>query len=150
MNRSFFYRIGVIGLVALVVSGCKFSPNAPWARLVDRVTFQWFGGTMVSSPQQLSMKAVHLDQGTAIGRDVIIEGRVLEFGKNETYLIIADESARMLVLLTHLTPTQQSFRDTVPRSVRILGSVERGKKGLPFILARAYSASVPSKLKKSH
>lgn len=129
--------------------GCKVNPGAPWARTTDRLMFQWFGGTVIGSPQQLSMKAVHLDQGGLVGRDLVIEGRVLEYGKNETFMVVADESARMLVVLTNLPPSEKPFKDLIPRNVRVFGTVERGKRGLPYVLARSFSATPSPKAKRN-
>lgn len=134
---------------SFTLSSCKISPHASWARMVDKFMFQWFGGTVIGSPQQLSMKAVHLDQGALVGRELIIEGRVLEYGKNETFMVMADESARMLVVLTNLSPSEQPFRELIPRNVRVLGTVERGKRGLPFVLARSFSPIPTVKAKKN-
>ena len=139
-------RYSLVFALLICAYSCRINPHARWAKIVDRQTFLWTGGTVIGSPQQLSMKAVHLDQGELVGRDLIVEGRVLEYGKNETYMVVADESARMLVVLTNLPPSERSFQEMIPRDVRILGTVERGKRGLPFVLASSYSP-IPTKSK---
>jgi hypothetical protein len=95
---------------------------------------------------KVTTKEIHFDSGRLLGREVILEGQVLSYGKFDTYLVLSDESGRMLVVLTHLVGADSEVEDTIKRQqnksvLRVLGSVERGKKGLPYLLARSVTFS---------
>jgi hypothetical protein len=83
------------------------------------------------------MKEILLDTGALQGREVIVEGEVLTIGKYGTFLILADKTGRLLVELTQIDPPLVMDRGFFPKRVRILGSIERGHKGLPLLVARA-------------
>lgn len=115
-------------------------------RYVDYASFKVIGGTLFSDPNQVTTKEIHFDSGRLLGREVIVEGQVLSYGKFDTYLVLSDESGRMLVVLTHIVGVDSDVEDTIKRQqnrsvLRVLGSVERGKKGLPYLLARSVTFS---------
>jgi hypothetical protein len=115
-------------------------------RYVDYASFKAMGGTLFSDPNKVTTKEIHFDSGRLLGREVILEGQVLSYGKFDTYLVLSDESGRMLVVLTHLVGADSEVEDTIKRQqnksvLRVLGSVERGKKGLPYLLARSVTFS---------
>ena len=62
---------------------------------------------------------------------------IVNIGKYMTHLIISDEEARMLIVLTDLTAAKNTIKRETPQLLRVLGMVERGKKGLPYVLAKA-------------
>lgn len=108
--------------------------------------FRGFGGTLFSTPSKVSMKEVHLDNGTLLGAEIIVEGEVVNTGKYTTHLVLNDETARMLVVLTGIADADLTLKDKKPKMLRILGTVERGKKGFPFIQAKALN---PINMEKS-
>jgi len=128
----------VLALVAtmLSLSGCsRFERAATW---VDQLAFAHLGGTLFTDPSRLSLKEIHLGDGTFTGREVIIEGRVAEVSQHGTYFVLTDDSARMLVVLTDLAGAAPVWAtDTKPRAVRVLGTLESGQKGLPYVKAQA-------------
>ena len=67
----------------------------------------------------------------------MISGDVVEVSEHFTYMVIRDEQARMLVVLTGLESAGPTLRRMNPKSVRILGVVESGQKGLPYVIARS-------------
>jgi len=123
---------GIILLFCLVGAGCQGVRQS-----VDHRSFRWFGGTIFSEPGQVTMKEIHLDSGNLLGHEVIVEGTVVKRGEYFTHLIISDETARMLVVLTNMDLSEELLKKHSPKMLRVLGTVERGKKGLPFVLARA-------------
>ncbi len=117
---------------SLALASCSLSPSA-----IDQFTFEQIGGTLFSSPNEVTLKAVHLDNGSLLGHEVVTEGIIAKIGKHGTHLIISDHNARMLVLLTDLTNAHLLLEEKKPKVLKVLGTVERGKKGLPFIQAKA-------------
>jgi hypothetical protein len=119
-----------------LLTGCMKASELP--QLVDRVAFEHGGGTLFANPDLLTMKEIHLDNGTLAGREIILEGQVAEVSEHRTYLVLTDDSARMLVVLTELDSAFASaLKDKPPGHLRVLGRIENGKKGLPYIMARA-------------
>ena len=119
----------------LFVVGCSGLNNVKQA--IDYSSFGFSGGTLFSKPSLVTTKEVHFDAGNLIGREVIIEGRIESKGKFDTHLVISDDSGRLLVVLTHIDNAQVTVTVDYPDRLRELGSVERGKKGMPYILAKS-------------
>jgi hypothetical protein len=120
-----------------VLSGCWRRDSFP--EMFDDWLFRMSGGTLFSNPERLSLKEIHLDNGMLTGRLVIVEGVVEGMSDLGTYLVMSDHSARLLVVLTdvdHMPFVQIGKRNTL----NVLGKVESGKKGLPFV--RAFSVRV--------
>jgi hypothetical protein len=128
--------LGCLAL-ALAVSGCWKKDELP--RVVDQMAFQHAGGTLFTNPDTLTLKEIHLDNGKLTGREVIVEGRLAEVGNHRTYLVLTDDAARMLVVLTGLDADVEPLLKGKDDHWRVLGTVESGKKGLPYIMARAVS-----------
>lgn len=119
----------------VLLAGClrqdTFISNA------DRILFQHFGTTIFVNPSQLSMKEIHLDSAILRGKEVIISGDVIEVSEHFTYMVIGDEQARMLVVLTGLESAGPALRRNKPKTVKVLGVVENGQKGMPHVVARS-------------
>jgi len=122
-------------LIAFFATSCS-GDLGTW---LDTSTFHSFGSTLFSDPQQVSLKEVHLDAGQLVGKTVVIEGNVVSVGKCQTHLVLADSTARMLVVLTKIHGETERYEKKAPKFVKVLGVVERGKKGLPYISALAIS-----------
>ena len=122
-------------LLALLF-GCDRAAVLP--AMIDTVAFENFGGTLFSEPRQMTLKEVHLDRQTEPSQGIIVEGSVVEVGKHLTYLVVDDKTARLLINLTDLDAVNLGLeRYDVGLFVKFLGSVESGKKGLPFLKASA-------------
>ncbi|MBC7660404.1 MAG: hypothetical protein H7249_11950 [Chitinophagaceae bacterium] len=104
---------------------------------IDTWSFAATGGTIFDSPFQVTTKQLHFDTGELFGKDVILEGNVEYFGAAFTHLLLADKEGRVLVVTTELPETYKEFAPEQKPKVRILGRLERGKKGLPYLMARA-------------
>lgn len=109
----------------------------------DLFSFEFSGGTLFSKPGIVTTKEVHFDSGKLLGRLVIIEGKIVSFGKYGTHLVLSDDSGRMLVVLTHLEEVDEMLKGVKETDgiLRVLGSVERGKKGMPYLLAKSLNSS---------
>jgi|GEM_PF-2521101 len=117
------------------IQGC--ANDESFKGFVDRQFFGKFGVTLFASPTVISMKEVHLDSGMLSGRQVIVEGTIVEVGAHGTFVVVADESARMMVVLTQM-PTPVWFNENhLKKQVRILGTFEAGRRGIPLIYGRA-------------
>lgn len=110
---------------------------------IDHVSFSWTGGTVFGEPFQVTTKQLHFDTGDLFGKDVILEGDILERGDLSTHLVMADQEGRMLVVLTGVDDSYRIL-DLSVNYVKILGRLERGKKGLPYLLAKAVRPGVKS------
>lgn len=106
------------------------------ANSIDLWVFKLFGVTLISNPEKVSMKQVHLDSGILYGRSVIVEGDIVEVGNYSTHLVISDSTARMLIILTEILPKLGTEEELKGKSIKVLGSVENGNKGLPYIQAK--------------
>lgn len=124
-----------LAFLLVFVSGCDGTFNL--ANKIDRSMFSCCGTTIFSSPEKITMKEVHLDSGGMVGKEIIVEGSVVNVDKHFSHLVMSDESARMLVVLTQLHSVDQYLNKGTPQVLRVLGSVERGKKGLPFVQAHS-------------
>ncbi|SME88723.1 hypothetical protein [Pseudobacteriovorax antillogorgiicola] len=122
-------------LLVLFVSSCTEVEELK--KSIDHGSFSWSGGTVFSEPSLVTTKEIHFDTGNLLGREIIIEGKIESLGKYDTHLVISDESGRMLVVLTHVEDANRLLAEESYERLRVLGTVERGKKGLPYILAKA-------------
>lgn len=127
-----------LALLTASLNGCWQPEAVP--HLVDHLSFRYIGGTLFTNPDLLTMKEIHLDNGTLTGREIIVEGKVAEVSPNGTYLVLVDDTARMLVVLTDLESVGPLLATEKPKTLRVLGTVESGKKGLPQI--RAHSVNL--------
>lgn len=116
--------------------GCEKSGKiSSW---IDSLVFSAMGGTVFTRLNLVTMKEIHLDKGALVGQDVMIEGQVIDTGRYDTYMVMSDATARMLVVLTDVDDAARVRMKAVgagKRPVRVIGTVEYGKKGLPFIQA---------------
>jgi hypothetical protein len=125
----------LILMAALCPAACQSAND--FSSGFDTWSFSYTGGTLFTSPFQVTTKQLHFDTGELFGKDVILEGSVEYFGASFTHLLLADEEGKMLVVTTHLTDTYKEFDDIKSARIRVLGRLERGKKGLPYLMARA-------------
>ena len=125
-----------LGFVAFI--GCLVGCERSLFVQVDDLLFTSWGRTVLAHPGSLTLKEIHLGSGSYAGEDVVVEGKVVELSQHGTYTVISDDEARLLVVLTDLLddPVRGSG---LKGSVRFLGTVERGRKGLPLLRARAVS-----------
>jgi hypothetical protein len=128
-------RSVIVLLLSVLALGCDQTDELK--RDFDYFSFELTGGTFFSQPSLVTTKELHFDTGQLIGREVILEGKVLSLGKFDTYLVIGDDVGRMLVVLTHIEEASQTLGSKKPKRLKVLGTVERGKKGLPYILAKS-------------
>lgn len=125
----------LVPLLALLCSSCiELSGYS-----IDSYLFSSFGWTLFSSPQQITLKEVHLDTGFLLGSEVVIEADVVDKSDELTFVVVKDSSARMLVVLTSLALDLDKIKDA--KSVKVWGTVESGKKGLPYIGAKALNVA---------
>ena len=119
------------------------------AEMIDRLSFSWWGTTLISSPNEVTLKEIHLDNGKLLGRTIVIEGTIVSTGKHYSHIVLADDTARILTVLTSLTNAEEIMTSNTHEHMRVLGTVERGKKGLPFLLAKSLQPISSDKFKKA-
>ena len=74
-----------------------------------------------------------------LGEDVILKGKLTAMGEHSTHMVVEDGLGRILVVLTDLADITWVKNKKESESVLVLGTVEKGKKGLPFINANSIS-----------
>ncbi|MCX6129060.1 MAG: hypothetical protein NTX25_08375 [Proteobacteria bacterium] len=111
---------------------------------VDELSFAWTGGTVFTEPFQVTTKQLHFDTGDLFGRDVILEGEIEERGESSTHLVMSDQEGRILVVLTAVDNSYKFLNKPNINHVKVLGRLERGKKGLPYLLAKAVRPEIKS------
>lgn len=108
---------------------------------IDSLGFQRFGGTLFSSPRVVKASDLHLGLMDGQHVSVVVEGVTERLGELGTYAVLAEESGTILVLLTEQTVGFRQRAKLAPgQALRILGQVERGKKGSPVLRARTLFA----------
>jgi hypothetical protein len=131
---------GLLFLTALTQVGCQRELEH-LIETVEGLTFKAAGVTLLSNPASVSIKELRLS-GNSTESEVVISGKVEERSDNSTYFVISDDSARMLVVTTDLTPRMSEvvFKGADGSTVKVIGRVEIGRKGLPFLKASAVTA----------
>lgn len=128
-------RLLIIGWLFTQLTAC--AEDESYKGFIDRQVFGRFGITLFASPMVVSMKEIHLDGSAVAGRQVVVEGKIVEIGAHGTFVVVSDESARMMIVLTQM-PTPIWFTDSHKGiTVRILGTFDTGRRGLPLVYARA-------------
>jgi len=124
-----------LGLLMISLTGCVGDESL--VNTLDRAFFSRTGRFLFSSYSAVTMKEIHLGLEELRGKKVSIEGRVIESGKHQTFFIMEDDSARMLVVLTKYPNVLPDLSSRNGKIVRVLGIVGNGKKGLPIVMASA-------------
>jgi len=104
---------------------------------VDVTSFRLIGHTIFANPPNVACKDIHLDSGMLLGTPVILKGELVSIGEHYSHLIMADDTGRMLVVLTDMLNPEARLGEGDFSSLAVLGTVERGKKGLPYLRARS-------------
>ena len=126
--------LSAVGLL-LSLSGCLGSGSL--LRDVDSWVFGKYGNTVFVKPEELTLRGVHLGTAEVNSGDVVIEGRVTDVSAHGTYLVLFDDVGRLLVVLSDVGTDLPVGVFERSGSIRVLGSIESGKKGLPLLRARA-------------
>lgn len=138
--KNFMLILGLCS--ATLLTSCDKSTS--WSESIDSFLFELFGGTVFDRPNKISLKEIHLDDGRLQGKKIVVEGSVATVGDHHSYVIITDESARMLVLLNRILDADEILKEPKadsPKHLRVLGTVYKGKKGLPYISAISLNIS---------
>ena len=125
-------------VIAFFVSSC----GSRWrtvAEMMDTFIFELLGGTLLSEPPEVSVKAIHLEPGQVEGRLIVTEGVVVERGMSDTYLVIFDDNTRLLVNTSKILEERMNRFGISQKRIKILGTVDRGRKGLPMLTALSMS-----------
>ena len=130
--KSFFLGLTFLSLVC---TSCHSLQDV--GQGLDTWSFAQTGGTIFGNPFQVTTKQLHFDTGELFGKDIVLEGKVEYFGAAFTHLLLADKEGKVLVVTTSLPELYKDFDKAIGPRIRILGRLERGKKGLPYLMARA-------------
>jgi len=58
--------------------------------------------------------------------------------------VISDDAARLLVVLTNIPDEASQLGSQQSKRIRVLGTIEHGRKGLPIMTARSIQVNVAS------
>ena len=103
---------------------------------VDGFIFTKFGWSFWQRPEAASIKRIHMESGQLLGKEIIVKGKVIEFGEHDTYLVLDDGAGRLLVTLSNIQKSQLVSAKKLDVSLEVWGRVEAGKKGLPVLEAK--------------
>ncbi len=124
----------------LLVLGAGCGQIEAFSIFVDDKAFSILGRTLIAEPGEVSLKEIHLDTGSLRGREVVVEGALLEVGEFATFAVIGDDIARMLVNFTGVLSAKGLIGLPQKRvHLRVLGTVTGGQRGLPVVVARAFT-----------
>lgn len=104
---------------------------------LDYFVYDKSGFTVFSEPKVVNTKDLHIESGVDVGESVVVEGEVVSWGEYKTHFVLNDKFGSLLVVTTdlpHLDKIAEFEGGKV--KVKVLGVVERGKKGLPFVQAK--------------
>ena len=121
----------------LLLAGCEHSQVA--LQQLDLWGFRLFGQSLLSDTGYVRIKEVHLNNRVLLGKPVIVAGALQKVGKQRTYLVMADSSAKLVVDLTKLSAAERKQLDDAQSDTRlkVFGVVSINNKGHPHILAKA-------------
>ncbi len=105
--------------------------------IVDNYFFRNYGETYFEHTNQVLIKDILLSSPSTNNQMVIVEGQVVEISPNYTYLILKDETASLLISLTQLSSYSEFLESKPNQKFKIVGKIERGKKGLPVLNTRS-------------
>jgi hypothetical protein len=118
----------------MMLASCSFVERVEES--MDHGFFGIFGSTLISRVDLLTIKEIHFDTGVLYGRKIIVEGVIREVGNYGTFLIVEDSHGKILIALTQMSRSASELRGfEVGQAVRVLGTVENGKKGFPYLKA---------------
>jgi len=129
-----FHKILFSLLVSLQVSSC--SSGVEVTNFIDRFFFSVFADTLFEKPKITGFREIHLSDDVYINGFVRVEGVVAEKGDFGTYIILSHNDDRLIVATTDLTVSDQVDL-SLGVAVSVLGNVEVGKKGMPFLRAQS-------------
>lgn len=133
-----------IFLISFLLLGCQQSQA--FLESADVWLFRLLGRSVLSNINLVKIKDMHLNNSALLGKTVIVGGVLQEVGEHSTYLVLADNSARLLVKLNDLPQFFQSSSPateaghpdlSVGTSLRVFGVVNISRKGHPYVLAQA-------------
>lgn len=131
MKHSILKLIVILSLLSLVTS-CLIESGIRSAQ--NSISTRQFS-VSDSFAKPITAKELHLDTGKLTNIAVSVEGQILATGDQFTHLLLSDDSGRILVQLTKLPNIEEFFRRFKPSRIKVIGVLERGKKGLPFLMA---------------
>jgi len=105
---------------------------------LDKYTFSLFGKTVFMGAEEVSIKEVHLDHAVLDEKNVIVEGNIVSVGEYNTYAVMVDSTARVLVIQTQVVSFEDRIKGIdVGKKFKVLGKLVIRKKGLPTIEAKS-------------
>ncbi|MCX6125263.1 MAG: hypothetical protein NTV34_11040 [Proteobacteria bacterium] len=92
------------------------------------------------SDESISLKSVHLEGPGLLNQTVTVSGEVRVIGQFGTFVVIEDESVRMLVDLTRLAIVLRARKFSQGGWVEVAGRVQAGENGRVYLVANSIRA----------
>ena len=115
------------------LTGCSYVKES--MQKFDFLSFRMTGKTLFKSPKLVTMKQIHLGRVGNLDTMLMIKGKVEKLNPYGTYMVLSDKTAKMVVALTEIIDTNKSLSKLVDNQIEVIGSIERGPKGMPFLKA---------------
>jgi hypothetical protein len=100
---------------------------------VDNYSFQLLGGTFFSNHEGPSIKEVLLGVEKFLDHNIILEGRVLEIGSHQTYLILEEDLSKLLIVTVDLEPNDIEKESRI----KVVGVVQNLVGNYPILRAKS-------------
>lgn len=138
MTRRLLFSLALSCLV--LQSSCSRSEGGRTRTIresLDLWTFSSLGTMFFDSVPLEQMRGVHLAGAGMINRDVLVKGRVEISGSAGTYVVVSDESARMLVDMTRISAENNRSTPKPGKAIYVHGEVKSSEKGHIYLVANA-------------
>jgi hypothetical protein len=126
-------------IIIITVSAFLFSCSdlKTYENRIDNYFFRNLGTLLFSNAKNVTAKEMHLDGGQLIGIKIIVKGKIVKIGAHNTYMLIDDQSTKVLAVLTELVPEDDEAWLKESTNVTLFGTMKRGYKGFPYVLVDA-------------
>jgi len=103
---------------------------------IDSLLLHSFGYTLFENSQHIiSIKEILLGRQELLSKSLVIDGHISHIGKFHTYLVLEDQGARLLVVLTNIVHNYRwESIQRKPQKLRVVGVLKNGKMALPYLL----------------
>ena len=131
------FSVMLVGLLAFSCSRSEGGRTRTVRESLDLWTFSTFGTMVFDSVPLENFRGVHLAGAGLLNRDVLVSGVIDAMGAQGTYIVLTDDSARMLVDTTRLSASGFGKEGIRGKRFVIHGEVKSGEKGHIYLLANA-------------
>ena len=120
----------------LYLSACKVDTYRSTQYSLNQFFFKHTGSPLWDYKLFSNLKEFHLEYHNLIGQRVVVLGYLKKLNSAGTFLILADNTAQILVATSSLASKIDLFSSFVEnQKVLIWGQIQSGKRSLPLLMA---------------